>query len=82
MEQIRSNIWRLIMYLPDNVQNHLRGNNIISVNEVAKKEGDLYVAINVVDQQRRIISVDRQLIESLMNSSDTPRKTSGGLLKG
>lgn len=70
------------MYLPDNVQNHLRGNNIISVNEVAKKEGDLYVAVNVVDQQRRIISVDQQLIESLMNSSSTPRKSSGGLLKG
>lgn len=70
------------MYLPDNVQNHLRGNNIISVNEVAKKEGDLYVAVNVVDQQRRIINVDQQLIESLMNSSSTPRKNSGGLLKG
>jgi len=70
------------MYLPDNVQNHLRGNNIISVNEVAKKEGDLYVAVNVVDQQRRIINVDQQLIESLMNSSIAPRKNSGGLLKG
>ena len=70
------------MYLPDNVQNHLRGNNIISVNEVAKKEGDLYVAVNVVDQQRRIINVDQQLIESLMNSSNAPRKSSGGLLKG
>jgi len=70
------------MYLPDNVQNHLRGSNIIAVNEVAKKEGDLYVAVNVVDQQRRIINVDRQLIESLMNSSNTPRKNSGGLLKG
>ena len=70
------------MYLPDNVQNHLRGNNIISVNEVAKKEGDLYVAVNVVNQQRRIINVDQQLIESLMNSSITPRKNTGGLLKG
>lgn len=71
------------MYLPDNVQNHLRGSNIIAVNEVAKKEGDLYVAVNVVDQQRRIINVDQQLIESLIKqSSNTPRRNSGGLLKG
>ena len=71
------------MYLPDNVQNYLRGNNTIAVNEVAKKEGDLYVAVNVVDQQRRIIKVDHQLIESLMNpSTNTPKKNTGGLLKG
>ena len=71
------------MYLPDNVQNYLRGNNIIAVNEVAKKEGDLYVVVNVVDQQRRIINVDHQLIESLMNqSTNTPKKNTGGLLKG
>lgn len=70
------------MFLPDNIQNHLRGTNIISVNEVAKKEGDLYVAVNVIDQQRRIINVDQQLIESLMNSLNTPAKKSGGLLKG
>ncbi len=70
------------MFLPDNIQNHLRGTNIISVNEVAKKEGDLYVAVNVIDQQRRIINVDQQLIESLMNSLNTPAKNSGGLLKG
>ena len=71
------------MYLPDNVQNHLRGNNVIAVNEVVKKEGDLYVAVNVVDQQRRIISVDHKLIESLMSqSTSTPKKNSGGLLKG
>ena len=70
------------MYLPDNVQNLLRGKNILSINEVAKKEGDLYVAVNVVDQQRRIINVDHQLIESLMKQTTTPRKNSGGLLKG
>jgi len=73
------------MYLPDNVQNHLRGSNIISVNEVAKKEGDLYVAVNVVDQQRRIINVDHQLIESLMKQTihyPGTKRNSGGLLKG
>ena len=71
------------MYLPDNVQNHLRTQGFISINEVVKKEGDLYVAVNVVDQQRRIVNVDHQLIESLTKqSSVTPRKKSGGLLKG
>ena len=70
------------MYLPDNIQNHLRSQNLIAVNEVAKKEGDLYIAVNVVDQQRRIINVDHQLIESMIKSSSAPRKNSGGLLKG
>lgn len=71
------------MYLPDIVQNHLRSTNIIAVNEVAKKEGDLYVAVNVIDQQRRIIYPDQNLIESLIKqSSKVPRKNSGGLLKG
>ena len=70
------------MYLLDNIQNHLRSQNLIAVNEVVKKEGDLYIAVNVVDQQRRIINVDHQLIESMINSSSTPRKNSGGLLKG
>ena len=71
------------MYLPDNIQNHLRSQNLIAINEVAKKEGDLYVVVNVVDQQRRIINVDHQLIESLMNqSTNTPKKNTGGLLKG
>lgn len=72
------------MYLPDNIQNHLRSSNVIAVNEVAKKEGDLYVAVNVVDQQRRIISVDHQLIESMMKNPINPgnRTRTGGLLKG
>jgi hypothetical protein len=71
------------MYLPDNIQYHLRAQGLITINEVVKKEGDLYVAVNVVDQQRRIVNVDHQLIESLTKqSSVTPRKNSGGLLKG
>ena len=74
------------MYLPDNVQSHLRNSGQISVNEVVKKEGDLYVAVNVVDQQRRIISVDGQLIESLIKQSKQKnpygKRNSGGLLRG
>ena len=71
------------MYLPDIVQTHLRSQNIIAVNEVVKKEGDLYIAVNVVAQQRRIIHPDQNLIESLLKqSSSTPKKNTGGLLKG
>lgn len=72
------------MYLPDNIQNYLRSNGTLSLNEVAKKEGDLFIAVNVVDQQRRIINVDGQLIESLMKQTVNPpnKRSSGGLLKG
>lgn len=71
------------MYLPDNVQNELRAKNLLAVNEVVKKEGDLYIAVNVVDQQRRIVNIDHQIIESLMNNSRPGNnRRSGGLLKG
>ena len=71
------------MFLPDNIQTHLRNSSVISINEVAKKEGDLYVAVNVIDQQRRIITVDHKLIESMMSSSRYPgKRNTGGLLKG
>ena len=70
------------MFLPDNIQNHLRNKNILSINEVAKKEGDLYIAVNVIDQQRRIINVDHQLIESLLKQATPGKRNSGGLLKG
>ena len=43
------------MFLSDAVQIELRRLNRINENEVLKKEGDLFIAINVVNQQRRII---------------------------
>ena len=51
------------MHLPDELQRELRKINLISENEVIKKEGDLFVAINVVNQQRRIINIERHLLE-------------------
>ena len=51
------------MHLPDELQRELRKTNLISENEVIKKEGDLFVAINVINQQRRIISIERHLLE-------------------
>ena len=73
------------MYLPDNIQEYLRKSGALAVNEAAKKEGDLYIAVNVVDQQRRIINVNDQTIKTLIEQfSSTPVKpiSGRGLLKG
>jgi len=69
------------MYLSDNVQQALRQMNKIGINEVLKKEGDLFVAVNVVTQQRRIIQIDHSLVESL-TKGQRPPGSGGGLLKG
>ena len=41
--------------LPDDTQVQLRANGIINEQEVAYKQGDLLVAINVVTQERRTL---------------------------
>tara|TARA_B110000858_G_C17501116_1_gene336022 strand:+ start:404 stop:613 length:210 start_codon:yes stop_codon:yes gene_type:complete len=69
------------MYLSDNVQQALRQMNKIEINEVLKKEGDLFVAVNVVTQQSRIIQIDHSLVESLAKGQRPPG-SGGGLLKG
>ena len=69
------------MFLEDNIQVALRQSGKIQQNEVVKKEGDLYVAVNVQNQQRRIISLDQQMIENLKRTA-TPVTVKKGLLKG
>ena len=69
------------MYLDDNVQQALRQMNKIEINEVLKKEGDLFVAVNVVTQQRRIIQIDQSLVENLAKGQRPPG-SGRGLLKG
>jgi len=69
------------MYLDDNVQQALRQINKIAVNEVLKKEGDLFVAVNVETQQRRIVQIDRSLVENLTKGIRPPN-SGKGLLKG
>jgi len=69
------------MFLNDNVQQALRQMNRIETNEVLKKEGDLFIAVNVVTQQRRIIQIDQSLVESLMKGQRPPG-SGVGLLKG
>lgn len=51
------------MYLDKNLQEELRSRGIIAENEVISKEGDLYVAVNVINNQRRIVQLDRTLLE-------------------
>ncbi len=70
------------MYLSDEIQNQLRSQGMISINEVVKKEGDLYIAVNVIDQSRRITNVSNDLIESIKINSSTPNRNGRGLLKG
>ena len=69
------------MYLDDNVQQALRQMNKIAVNEVLKKEGDLFVAVNVETQQRRIVQIEQSLVESL-SKGQRPPSSGRGLLKG
>tara|TARA_R110001583_G_scaffold62224_3_gene183269 strand:- start:2897 stop:3100 length:204 start_codon:yes stop_codon:yes gene_type:complete len=61
------------MYLPDSIQKTLRDIGKISKNEVVKKEGDLFIAINVLNQSSRILTEEINLIESL--TTDIKRDT-------
>ena len=53
------------MYLSDNIQKTLRELGKITDSEVVKKEGDIYVAFNVITNESRILASDYHLIESL-----------------
>ena len=67
------------MYLPDSIQKTLRELNKITDNEVVQKQGDVYVAVNVLTSERRILDNERRLIESL--STETSGKLKQ-ILKG
>ena len=49
-------------YLSDNIQTKLRNLNIISVNEVVEQVGDLFIAVNVINQERRNILIEKNLL--------------------
>ena len=51
------------MYLPDSVQKTLRKIGKITEHEVVKKEGDLFIAVNVLSQSSRILIEEVSLIE-------------------
>lgn len=67
------------MYLPDSVQKTLRNIGKITKNEVVKKEGDLFIAVNVLNQSSRILIEEVSLIESLTTDFKHNNKT---ILKG
>ena len=48
------------MYLSDNIQKTLRELGKISDVEVVKKEGDIYVAFNVMTNESRILTSDHR----------------------
>ena len=50
-------------YLNDDVINALRQKKVIEKEEVVLKEGDLFVAFNVVTQNRRVVEVPTSLLE-------------------
>lgn len=45
--------------LPNDKIKRLRADGILSENEVAVESGDLIVAINVVTQDRRVITIEK-----------------------
>jgi len=52
------------MYLEKNLQELLRQQGVILTHEAVLCEGDLFVAVNVLDNSRRIIQLDKTLLES------------------
>lgn len=66
------------MFLSDNVQTTLRELGKITGQEVVKKQGDLYIAVNVLTNESRILESDYQLIESLSKDTNKNKR----ILKG
>ena len=53
------------MHLDEETQKRLRQDNVITENEVLIKEGDIFVAVNVISQSRRIVKLDdTKILES------------------
>ena len=50
-------------YLNDDIINLLRQDKVIKREEVVLKEGDLFVAFNVVTQKRRVVEIPTSLLE-------------------
>ena len=67
------------MFLSDEIQRTLRDLGKISDQEVVKKQGDIYVAINVMTAENRILTNESSLIESLSMKRNAGNKQ---ILKG
>ncbi len=64
-------------YLNENIQKKLRSSGVISEKEVAQKSGDLFVAVNVITQEKRIINFDHSLLEEDNGSLNSKRVLKG-----
>ena len=49
-------------YLSEDFQKSLRQQGVIGENEVVAKQGDIYVAINVITSTRRVLSLDQAVL--------------------
>ena len=49
-------------YLSDDLQKKLRSIGLITETEVAAKQGDVYIAVSVINDARRVIHVDNTLL--------------------
>ena len=67
------------MYLGDEIQKALREMKTIGSDEVILKEGDIFVALNVLSKKRRIVQIDQALIE---NISKNKLRDARRILKG
>ena len=65
--------------ITDDIQIELRRRGVIAANEVLKKEGDLYYALNVLTQERRIIKNNHVIGEVLSSRNSGFQKK---ILKG
>ena len=45
-------------YLKESIQKALREKGLISENEIVTKQGDLYIALNVISNTKRILTID------------------------
>ena len=45
-------------YLEEDIQRDLRSRGLITENQVVTKQGDLYIAVNVVDNTKRVVNID------------------------
>tara|TARA_Y100000592_G_C5354828_1_gene260631 strand:+ start:313 stop:504 length:192 start_codon:yes stop_codon:yes gene_type:complete len=50
-------------YLNEEMQKKMRALGIITENEVITKQGDLYVAVNVIDSARRVVDISDILLK-------------------
>ena len=48
----------IVSYLEEDIQRDLRSRGLITENEVVTKQGDLYIAVNVVDNTKRVVNID------------------------